>query len=241
MRLARIMASAAYLAALAACEPHWPAKAYDPELRYNSRWVVLGQTDSGKTRHVVLALEKTQRAVVFDPARDPKWLAVGFEPTTTARLVLEPDRLARPQPARFVVHPEPEDWRRDDGQRRPAEEWALELDAFAQVCRLAGNLVAVFDECGDYERPAGPTLAEVACRDRHEGIAAIYLAQRAVQIPLTVRAQATDVFSAFQQHPDDLAALEEWCGPAFRAEVSAWQAPSPLVHSCRRPPRKKGS
>lgn len=224
------MVAAAYLAALAGCEPHWDAAAYGPELRWDDRIVILGQTNSGKTRHTLLMLERAQRVLVLDPAADPKWPAVGFEPWTVAELTaLDGEPLAR-QRFRIVCHTAPEDWRRDDGKEREAEDTAREVRQFAALARDAEHLVEVFDEVGDYGACAGPTLKRVAKRDRHAGICALFLAQRAADIPLGVRAQSTDVISFVQSHPTDLHALEEWCGPDFAEAAKAWRRPAPPAH-----------
>ena len=225
------LATAAYLAALCGCEPKWQPAAYGPELSFDSRWMVLGATNTGKDFWVACALELAARVIVYDPAEDPKWPAVGFRATTVARLAIEVEsgalKLTAPS-LRVVCVPRPSDFRRKEtGRHDKAEEQAEELAALLSMCRAAGNMVVVVGEVGQLPSTCAPALAELAMKDRHRGIAAIYISQRATGIPLNVRSQASQIVSFLQHDADDRDGLRRQCGDDFEAQAAAWTPGAP--------------
>ena len=224
------LASAAYMAALAGADRAFDPKAYGPPLSYDSRWTVIGRTNTGKDFWVACAVEKAQRVVMFDRGRDPKWLRIGYQPTTVGRLLSDPQGtgqlMAAPQ-LHLVVTPSPSDFRKSEDNPRPELEQAEELGKLAQLCRGAENLVLIIGEAGLLPSTCDDVLAEIAMADRHHGIALITISQRAVGVPPNVRSQATQIVSFEQSDVSDLKALADKCGEDFAQQCRNWKPKQP--------------
>lgn len=186
----------------------------------HDRVLVLGKTGSGKSNKAkaLLAgeLEHGSRIVVFDPhdeysqeGRKSAQIRLGplRDRCTVDELVNDPGRLDSEDLSLAVV---------PAGSRLQV---AAELGEVAELVRETGNLLFVVEECGYISDHANNELEDLACQDRHRGVALMLVAQCAVQIPKIARRQASQLWSGRQDDPDDLRAIEKICGDDFAARV----------------------
>lgn len=184
------------------------------------RLVVVGKTGYGKstwTKKLAAELYRARwRVLAFDPCDEyskggpanPN-VAPGPLPyrCTVAELVARPELLDAPRLGLAVV-----------SEREP-KQVARDFSTVASLCRHTGNLVLLVEEVGYFAEHAGESLKAVATLYRKYGIAAVFVAQRATQIPLTARSQASVVVAFRQDEPPDLEALALKCGDEFAAAV----------------------
>jgi hypothetical protein len=232
-------ASAAYLAALASADRSFDPAAYGPHLSFDSRAMVMGATNTGKDFWVLVQLERAKRVVCYDLGRDPKWLAVGYRPTTVGQLKADPiatGELLRSPTLHLVVYPCSQDFRADEAKPKPEQEQAKELAELAELCRTAENLVLVVGECGLLPQTCDAVLERIAMADRHHGVALVAISQRAVGIPLGVRTQASQLVTFLQTWKTDVDVLADQMsdGDKDRAEevaeaIRSWKPKDPPI------------
>lgn len=181
------------------------------------RLVYVGKTGYGKSRAVKQLCSELQargrRLVVFDPCDEYSQHGNASAETdlgpvrdrlTARELYRDPRALDAPRLSLAVV---PD---KDDPKRV-----ALDFERVAELVRATGNCVLVVEEVGYFAEHAQSPLKNVATMARKDGVAVVMVAQRAVQIPLTARSQASVIVAFHQDEPADLEALEERCGRAM--------------------------
>lgn len=185
------------------------------------RIVVVGKTGYGKstwTKALVAELHaKGWRVVVFDPCDEySRHGKPGLEVTPgplphraqVADLLEQPEVLDSPELGLSVV---------SEGEPRQV---AKDFAALAELVRHTGRLAFVVEEVGYFAEHAQGPLKALATLYRKYGVAAVFVAQRATQVPLTARSQASAVVAFRQDEPPDLDALAEKCGEGFSAGVN---------------------
>lgn len=186
------------------------------------RVVVVGKTGSGKSTWTKALVKELHRAgwrvVVFDPcdeysraSRPNVHVAPGPLPARCdmSALVHKPELL---DGARLGLAVVPD----DTSPRTVARDFA----GLCSLVRHTGNLCLVVEEVGFFAEHAHEELKALATLYRKLGIAAVFVAQRATQIPLTARSQASTVVAFRQDEPPDLRALAEKCGEPFSLDVA---------------------
>lgn len=170
------------------------------------RVVVVGKTGTGKSHW-------TGENVCAPAARVLAWDPYGEFPTRDRlsfdEFMSRPDVLADPSLSLSVV----------PGNRR-STKCSADFDDFVSYIESAGGYTLIVDECGLLLH-AGEALNFVATQARHfgevaygkgspnVGVGVAFCAQRAVQIPLTAREQASCVVAFRQEYPDDVDALRK--------------------------------
>lgn len=97
---------------------------------------------------------------------------------------------------------------------------AEDLEFVAECIRGVGDCLFVLEEMGLYSVAAVETLNNIFCRYRHDGIAVVGVAQRAIHFPLTSRSQLSQYVSFLQTNRADLKAIADELGDDFAAEVA---------------------
>jgi hypothetical protein len=105
---------------------------------------------------------------------------------------------------RVAVRPDPTQWDDING------EFCDFIDCVAKM----RDAMLVVDEIGFFEYNARRKLEKFTVVSRHYRIPVLLVAQRATQIPVTAREQATVIVSYWQNRPEDIKALAERMGPA---------------------------
>lgn len=185
----------------------------------HERVLVLGKTGVGKSFAVKAFLRRAIRAgeriVVFDPKGE--YAASASEGPCTALVGV--DDLLR-DPARYLDSPRMAIAVVPATERRACAEDFREVSE--QVART-GHLIFVADEVGYWgraTREATDALDTVSTLYRHHGVAVVCIAQRAMQVPPSTRAQASQVWSGLQSDPEDLRELRRLCGEDYAAAVA---------------------
>lgn len=182
-------------------------------LASRDRLLVVGKTGTGKSHWVKRQLTEwigQHRVIVFDPCDEYSQLgrkgeALGpLRQRCTVEELLEDTRgwMDRKDLALAVV---------SDGD---PEEVASDFETVADLVKHTGRLVFVAEEVGYYGEHCQSRLKAVATMYRHREVAAVFVSQRAIQVPLTARSQASVVVAFKQDEPDDLEALRKRCGLA---------------------------
>lgn len=111
---------------------------------------------------------------------------------------------------------------------------------FCKEVKATGDLLVVFDEIGGYAfdaenpRPAQRGLKLIATKARKDNVSALFVAQRAMQIPKTARGQINALETFAQFDDDDLKQLAKWTGDRSlierapklpRGQSLAWVSP----------------
>lgn len=187
--------------------------AYELELGPRDRLVFVGKTGTGKSYAIKALCERLMddgaRLVVWDVCdeysvhgRPSKETDLGplHGRCTPAELARMPRRLDQQDLALAIV---------PSGE---PQEVARQFRRCAELIRDTGNVVFVVEEVGYFGRHAYGKLEEIATLYRKDGVAAVFCAQRAIQIPKTARSQASQIFAFAQDEEDDLVALEKRCG-----------------------------
>lgn len=184
------------------------------------RILYVGKTHSGKSyalkRRMREWLTAGARVVAVDPCDEYSRKGGGadlgplVERVTAAQLAEQPELVTKARLALSVV---------------PSEDtvrgWARAFLLVSGLLRRAGRpVVLVADEVGAWtDSSAHPQchrarseLISLATNGRHRGIALALVAQRAANVPLTVRSQLSEIVTFRQDEPEDLAALAERIG-----------------------------
>jgi KaiC/GvpD/RAD55 family RecA-like ATPase len=185
------------------------------KLEPRDRVLVVGKTGTGKSnfakRLVSEQLAGGGRVVAFDPLdeysikgkrSDQVRLGPLGERCTVDQLVTDPRRYLDLQVLSLAVVPD------SDG----VGDVARDFEAVADLVKHTGHLTLVVDEVGYFGEPCEPKLKTVAAMYRHNSVSVVLVSQRAVQIPLTARAQASTIVAFRQDERADLDALEKRCG-----------------------------
>jgi hypothetical protein len=101
------------------------------------------------------------------------------------------------------------------------EELSEKFAAFGKVMRTAHECLLVVDEIGILDGAALRELVYLAALGRDWGLAMVLVAQRAVQIPLTARSQASRIVSFRQTTRRDIDALADIIGTDLAEQVPA--------------------
>lgn len=168
------------------------------------RSIVLGVTGTGKTRAVQRACAARMAhggaVMVIDPKGEYHDLAQ-MTPQGCLAALVSGHRMRG-----VAVVPS---WQSLDSL---SADVALALDSLRYRAPGGGPLLVVVEECGLLRGEAREALEIVATVGRAWGVELCCVAQRATQVPATVRAQASMIASFRQTHPADLEALEEIVG-----------------------------
>lgn len=97
-----------------------------------------------------------------------------------------------------------------------------ELDAIGKFAKAVANNTVILDECAlIFGRGELPDWAKyLVYTGREQRINLIVLAQRAANIPIAIRSQATRIVSFRQTEPDDIKALRDRLGSQLSDELS---------------------
>jgi hypothetical protein len=184
------------------------------ELKPRDLLVVVGKTGTGKGRwaKAQLALWMSCFAIVwFDPldeysTQGEETPECGLGPLTqrctVSELLADPARWLSADPLALAVVPDSSD---PESVAADYEDVAVQVKHEAK--RRGGRMLFGSDEVGHFEEFARPKLKEVGTTFRHWGVARVYIAQRAVFIPLAVRSQASHLISFRQDEDADIDAL----------------------------------
>lgn len=183
--------------------------------------------------------KRAPRVVVFDP--DDEYSKLGkarpghvylgplSHRATAAEFLSDPGRWLDHKFVSLAVVPSDND-----------DEASEECEDFCKAVKATGDLLVVFDELGGYAfdaenpRPAQRGLKLIATKARKDNVSALFVAQRAMQIPKTARAQINALETFAQFDDDDLRQLVKWTGdrslldkaPKLPRGVSvAWASP----------------
>lgn len=184
------------------------------------RTLVLGVTGAGKSHYVratvARVLDRGGSVLVVDPKGEYQSLPAVSPLDLVPRLLTGAELRARTSAQ----------WQSLDSL---AEDVSLVLDAMRFRPAAARPLLVVVEECGLLRGPARTSLEVVATVGRSYGVELLCVAQRASQIPATVRSQASQIVAFRQTLPADLEALAEVMGPGAldlrslaRYEYRAW-------------------
>jgi len=99
-----------------------------------------------------------------------------------------------------------------------------------RVVAQTRNCVVVFDEVQAHERRTEHALNGLFARGNHFGIVPILCSQRATDIPLGARVNASDVYCFGQHHPKELKALYDCYGDLFAAACNRARKGDAPVH-----------
>lgn len=182
-----------------------------------SRVLLMGLPTCGKSHHARALTADAARCLFYDVAGDD-YAAPGRLDVTVRELERFPG-LLDDEFCRLRVVPEA-----DDGPG-----YAAEVSRLVALLWDARDIVAVFDEVGDYRAEAERTLNRLFRRGRHQGIATLLVSQFATDFPKTCRRAASDVYAVGQKHPHELKALADVYGEDFAARVAAWRKYEPPV------------
>lgn len=182
---------------------------------------MVGKTGSGKstwTKRLAAELyRKRWRVLVFDPC-DEYSRGAPVNPNVAPGPL--PHRMTVPE---LLARPEVLDAKRlglavvsQEEPRKVARDFA----SVASLVRSTGGLAFIIEEVGYFAEHAAESLKAVATLYRKWGVAAVFVSQRATQIPLTARSQASAVVAFRQDEPADLEALAQKCGEPFADEVA---------------------
>lgn len=184
------------------------------------RLMIVGKTGTGKS---TLAKElcglwmKRHRVVCFDvcdeysqKGRRSREVRLGplRERVTLEQLHKKLELLDDPNLALSVVPSDDE------------EECARDFEDLAELVKHTGDLVFIVEEVGFFGELAAARINQVATMFRHYGVAVVFVAQCAVQVPKKARRQLSALVSFRQDDPDDLSALESLAGETFAERVS---------------------
>jgi len=103
------------------------------------------------------------------------------------------------------------------GDRWPADWQTDDPELFLAYCRNHPQLTIFVDESGDVFEHYRSHLNWLATRGRHWGHACFFIAQRAAQIPKTVRDNCTTLYLFASSRSDADVHAEEWNRPELRA------------------------
>src|SRR3954451_2470212 len=106
-------------------------------------------------------------------------------------------------------------------------------DEVLRIIRLVsqvGDIVVVFDEVQSHERKTEKALNGLFARGNHYGIVPIACSQRATDIPLGSRVNASDVYCFGQHHPKELRALFDCYGDLYADACNRARKGAPPVH-----------
>ncbi len=191
------------------------------KLTPRDRLVVVGKTGTGKsnwTKGLCAELMAKHRVVVFDVCDEysqrgakTDHVRLGPLPQRCTAKELENDPrglLDREDLALAVV-----------SQGDP-KDVASDFVSCAELIQTTGNLIFVVEEVGYFAEHCQERLKAVATMYRHVGVSAVFVAQRATQIPLTARSQASCLVAFRQDESADLKALAERIDQDFADRVS---------------------
>lgn len=184
------------------------------KLEPRDRVVVIGKTGTGKSNYAKRLISENlaagARVVAFDlhdeyslkGKRSPQVrLGPLAERCTVDQLVADPRRYLDQNGGGLAIVPE------DDDPARVARDF----EGVADLVRHTGNLMFVIDEVGYFGDLCEPKLKAIATTYRKFSVSVVMIAQRAVQIPLTARSQASAIVAFRQDEIPDLDALEKRC------------------------------
>lgn len=192
------------------------------KLEPRHRLLICGKTQHGKTtwaRGLLSANAKYfDRVLVFDVDEE-------YRPDPCKRALTVAQLEQRPQlldaHRLLAVRPTGED----------AHRRAMDCRSLLRMVRASGGKsLVLLEEPGRYARHVCklcsdrslPVLLETAATSwAKHGIAFVYVAQRAAQVPVTVRTQLSAVCSFRQDEPDDLEALKDRAGKDFAGAVAS--------------------
>lgn len=178
------------------------------KLAPHTRRLVLGVTGSGKshyTAHEIVSRE--QRVIVWDPHGEyadagPRPYGVAWGVTLDEFCGMPPRALA----ARQLHLSVRASWDDDEDLADAFVRWASHVKAAVR------GAVLIIEECALLVPRAQRRLAALATQARHWGCAVVMVAQRAVHITPSARAQASEIVSFRQSHQRDIEALAEIMG-----------------------------
>jgi hypothetical protein len=192
------------------------------KLTPRDRLCVVGKTGMGKSNYAkALCAEQMElgnRVVVFDvcdeysgEGRATEHVKLGplTQRCSVDELILDPKSWLDRKDLALAVVPEGD-----------PEVIARDFEHASELIRHTGNLVFVVEEVGYFGEHCQERLKAVATMYRHHGIVAVFCAQRAVQIPLTARSQASQIVAFRQDEPADLQALDARINEDFAEQVS---------------------
>jgi len=194
--------------------------AFGPYLTAESRVLVMGLPRYGKTTLIRDVLTRDAYRVIYHDITGHDYAAPG-------RLVLTIDELEANESlldaefVRIVVvarHPGDPDY------------LTTEVRRIVRLLAVTGDIVAVFDEAGAHERKTEKVLNNLFARGGHYGIATIISSQKATDISLGARINASDAYCFGQHHPKELEALYNAYGDLFAQAVANLRKRDPPVH-----------
>lgn len=184
-----------------------------PKLEPHDIQLVIGMRGAGKSHHVKKEIVPHYgRIIVWDPHSEYELRHV------TLKDFLDDATLLDDQSMRVSVVP----------PQALLKEQAGQFGTFTRHISTGRAFVLVVDEvaCLMYGRD---WLDFIATQSRHWSCPVVFIAHRAVQIPVTAREQATRIVSFRQKRTEDIAALEERIGSKAnrlpklrRREFVAW-------------------
>jgi hypothetical protein len=161
--------------------------------------LVVGIRGMGKTSIVKeRVIDEAFRVVIFDPKREYHDAHV-----TLTEFEAICKRGALPDKYIIAVYP---------GKMRTEDDILTAVTKFGDICEdYIRNTVIVFDEAGlmEGQNKAKGELNYFATQSRHWQCPLVYVAQRAYQVPTTVRSQATVIVSFAQSAKNDVKELED--------------------------------
>lgn len=184
------------------------------ELASRDRAIVVGKTGAGKSYFVkqlaTEAMSSNRRWVSFDvcdemsgEGRESQETELGplTQRCTPQELYRDPRKFLDRADLALAVVPNGE-----------PEQVAKHFKRVAELVRDTGNVIFHVSEVGYFQQYAQGALNQAATLYRKDSVAMVFDAQRAVQVPLTARSQASLIFAFNQDTPEDLQALSERCG-----------------------------
>lgn len=170
--------------------------------------LVVGVRGSGKSHLVREAIwQNAHRIIAFDPHHEYGMNHIGL---------IEFQRAAeRGLPEEFAASVTPVGLITDD--ERAFTDCVRQFTAIIE--KHVRNTIIIFEEAGIMEGMKKPQklLNVLATQSRHWNCPLVYVAQRAFQVPVTVRSQANVVVSLRQSDDGDIRELREKFGSANRA------------------------
>lgn len=191
------------------------------KLTARDRLVVVGKTGTGKsnwTKGLCKELMGSHRLVVFDVCDEYSQLG---QKTAHVRLGPLPQRCTVKE-----LENDPRKWLdREDlalavVSTGDPKDVATDFVTVAEFLHSTGDALFVVEEVGYFAEHCQERLKAVATMYRHVGVTAVFVAQRATQIPLTARSQASCLVAFRQDESADLKALAERIDQDFADRVS---------------------
>lgn len=179
--------------------------------------LVVGRRGCGKTslvlEELLESLDGPDAILAFDPHHE---YGPEEEALTIARFKTHAPTLKGEEASLALVSIETKEVKPVADEDEDDEEWldelAVAMRRFVSIVKKhVRNTVIIIEESGVVEssKKAGMALSYLATQSRHWNCPLVFVAQRAAQVPPTVKAQATCIVSFKQSRVADIEALEE--------------------------------